>query len=155
MLHSSGQIKRNDEEEIARLNREYIDEKREQLRLMREGAGRGGAAAEPKKKKFSGYCCLFLIALAAVCGYVIYYFVINVKDPILQDYYQKKSAIEQAIPQGKAELEKGIEQGEALYNETTGTAEELNKKFDQAKETVEQVQETVDAIKKIKEEITP
>lgn len=149
MIHSSNLIKRNEEEEIARLNREYIEEKREQLRSMRESKERGETAA-PKKKKFSGFCCLFLIAFSAVCGYVVYYFIINVKGPLLQDYYQKKSAIEQALPQGKAELKKGIEQGESLYNETTGAAEELNKKFDQAKETVEQVQDTVDAIKKIK-----
>lgn len=150
MLHSSNKVNRHEEEEIARLNREYIDEKREQLRLLRQDGGRGDARP---KKKFSPFCCLFLMAFLIICGYVVYYFVMNVKDPLINDYYQKKSAIEQALPQGKAELKKGIEQGEALYNETTGAAEDLNKKFDQAKETVETVQDTIETIKKIKEDI--
>ena len=153
MLHSSGQVKRDDEEEVARLNREYLEEKREQLKLMREGKERGEENA-PKKKKFSGFCCLFLVAVLAVCGYVVYYFVVEIKDPLLQDYYQKKSAIEAVLPQGKEELKKGIEQGEALYNETTGTAEELNKKFDQAKKTAEDVQQTYEQAKGLADKIS-
>ena len=153
MLHSSGQVKRDDEEEVARLNREYIEEKREQLKLMREGKGCGEENA-PKKKKFSGFCCLFLVAVLAVCGYVVYYFVVEIKDPLLKDYYQKKSAIEQALPQGAAELKKGIEQGEALYNETTGAAEDLNKKFDQAKKAAEDVQQTYEQVKDISDKVS-
>jgi len=153
MLHSSAQIKRDDEEEVARLNREYIEEKRDQLRLMRESKDRGEENT-PKKKKFSGFCCLFLVAVLAVCGYVVYYFVVEIKDPLMQDYYQKKSAIEAALPQGKEELKKGIEQGEQLYSDTSKTAEELNKKIEQAKKTADDVQKTYEQVKDIADKIS-
>jgi uncharacterized protein HemX len=150
MLHSSEQVKRDEEEEIARVNREYLDEKRRQLQELKDGTDRMAEQKKASKRRAGkSLCCWFLVIFLALCAYVVYFFFANIKEPLFEDYYQKKSAIEQALPQGKAEVKKGIEQGEQLFGETAGAVEDLNIKIDQAKQTVDGVQKTVEQVKNV------
>jgi len=96
-------------------------------------------------------CIIFIIALLGLCGYVIYYFVVNIKDPLIQDYKTKSRQVQDLIPENNQEIEQGFEQGEELYEQTKEKVEEAQEKYEKVKEIYEKGKEIYESVDKIME----
>ncbi|MBI5076967.1 hypothetical protein HZB94_01110 [Candidatus Falkowbacteria bacterium] len=148
------------EMEYARMNREYLEEQRGEV------AGEGieknqeedpstplRAARDDRKKRINKFCCWLIFIIIALAVFIIYYFVINIKDVVVEDYFKKKGQVEGLLPQGKDEVKKSIEQGESLITETQKSVEDLQGKYQKTKETIEGAQKKYEEVKEIKENI--
>lgn len=144
MKHSNRQVR---EEDYARQNREYLEEKRSQLRDFRKGD------QEEKKKKNNGFCCLSVVVLILLSVALVLYFVLNVKDLVIEDYINKRQQIESMIPQGKEEVKQGVEQGAELFHETQETIENVQDKYEKAQQLYDEGKETIEKINDAKEQV--
>jgi len=156
VLHSSEQLKR--EQEFARQNMEYLENKRE--RIQEFEAKNERVSTDQRSSRTNKFCCLFVGVVLILSMYAIYYFVMAVKGPLMDDYYKKKQQIQEVLPQGIDEVKKGLDQGQQLLDETQKNAADLQSKIDETKATVENVQqkydqakETYDEIKNIKDDV--
>lgn len=138
------------EQEFARQNREYLEGKREQL----DELGRGERVTpDNRKSRINKFCCLFAGVVLIFSAYGIYYFIMSVKGPLIDDYYKKKEQVKEVLPQGVDEVKKGIDQGQQLINETQKNAADLQNKINETKAAVENVQQKVDQAKQTYNEI--
>lgn len=164
MKHSNRQLER--EEEYARQNREYLEEKRAQLRSLRSA---DREEAIPKKVGFNKnfYCCAFFIVLLGVAGFIIYYFAANIKSSVYNDYIDKKGQIEKYLPSNKDELQQNINENTKIVDKTKEQIDDLQKKYqaaeeqykkikalyDQGKEQYDRVKSAYDEVEKIKKDL--
>jgi peptidoglycan hydrolase CwlO-like protein len=149
VLHSSEQLKR--EQEFARQNREYLDGKREQIQDL--GGNNERAHTDKRNSRTNKFCCLFVGVVLILSMYAIYYFVMAVKGPLVEDYYKKKQQVQEVLPQGIDEVKKGLDQGQQLLDETQKNAADIQNKIDTTKAAVEDVQQKYDQAKKTYDEI--
>lgn len=150
MKHSSEQLKR--ESEYTRKNNDYMRKKRKGRRSERDDD-----YVEPARSKrdisSKKFCCfgVFLIVLLAIA--IIYYFVSQIQDVVVKDYFEKKEQVQNIIPQGAEEVKTGVEQGENLIAETKESVENIQDKYNQAKETAEKVQQGYEDVVELKEKV--
>jgi len=144
MKHSSRQLQR--ENEYADQNREYLQDKRGDLRELRRNE-----RPPEKKKKSNTFCCSFVLILILLAVGLILYFALNVKDDVYKDFINKKMQFEEVLPQGKDEVKKGIEQGEDLFQNTKETLEDVQDKYEKAQEFYDEGKETLEKIQDVKE----
>ena len=149
MHHSSEQLKR--EQEFARQNKEYLEGKREQLADL--GGRDERIQSGERKSRINKFCCLFVGVVLIFSMYAIYYFVMNIKGPLIDDYYKKKEQVKEVLPQGIEEVKKGLDQGQQLINETQKNAADLQNKIDETKDAVENIQQKADQAKQTYDEI--
>ena len=124
MQHSNRQEQR--EQEYARQNKEYLEEKREALLDLKKR--HGNQDAESKKKRFGGkFCCLSILILTVLSFGLIYYFVINIKDSVYREGKRKRNKC-RMLWLRKEEIKKVSDQGEALLDKTQETAGDLKTK---------------------------
>lgn len=138
------------EMEYARLNREYLEVKRNMLEPPAELKEKNDKKGRPRINK---YCCWLIFIITTISVFVIYYFVANIKDAVVEDYYKKQKQVQELLPQGQEEVKKGVEQGEALITETQKSVENLQKKYDETKNTVEEVEKKYKELKELKENV--
>lgn len=156
MKHSSGQLfrdfddleKKKMEQEIdfAKQNNEYISEKREQLKTLKPKFDQQSKTLKQRSRKF---CAVILFMVIVMIGYLIYYFIVNVKDHVFADYFQKREQIKEMVPVGKEKLKEGIERTEEMYKETQETIDVLEERYHQAEETYEKGKEIYDSSQEI------
>ncbi|MBU1131978.1 hypothetical protein KKC32_01840 [Patescibacteria group bacterium] len=133
--------------EYAAENERYLLEKRAKVE---SSADERSERKEKQKSKAQTYCCLFVFFIFIFSVAVIYYFVINIKDDVYNDFLEKKNLLEQNLPPAKAELEKSLEQGQTLYDEAEKSVNEVQSDIDKAKEIYETGKEVYDKVNKIK-----
>lgn len=140
------------EMEYAQMNQEYLERRRE---IITEPPIDETEKKREKRedRKVNKYCCWLIFLIAALSVFVIYYFIINIKDAVIKDYFKKKEQVEELLPQGKDEIKKSIEQGESLITETQKSVGDLQDKYQETKETVEGAQKKYEKVKEIKENI--
>jgi uncharacterized protein HemX len=138
------------EMEYSRLNQEYLEEKRRNFKSPADAKEKDD---KPRRPRINKYCCWLIFIITAISAFVIYYFIVNIKDAVVEDYYKKQKQVQELLPQGQGELKKSVEQGEALFNETQKSVGDWQKKYEETKETVEGAQKKYEEIKKAKEEV--
>jgi|GEM_PF-1899563 uncharacterized protein HemX len=152
MKHSSNQSDR--EQEYARMNNDYLEGKRELIKsLKKDDKAERKDKSITRIRKQQKFCCWVIIIIAIVCGYVSYYFVKSIRQPVVETFIEKKQELKQLIPEGKKELDKSLEQGEELLNETKDTIEKTQETYEKAKQTVETAQDFYENVKEANEQV--
>ncbi len=150
MQHSNRQEQR--EQEYARQNKEYLEEKREALMDLKKRPD--NQDSESKKKKLGGkFCCLSVLILTLLSLGLIYYFVINIKDSVYREWQERKKQVQDVLPQGKEEIKKSLDQGEALIDKTQETAGDLKTKYEKAEAVYQKTTNEIDQLETTKKKI--
>lgn len=145
MQHSNRQLER--ESEYARKNREYLDEKRAQLKAL--DAEKVDEPVPDKKVIGRYYCCLAIAVILILAIGLIYYFVVNIKESVYSDYLKGKSGLEKILPQGQDEVKKSLDQGQDLFDKTKTQVEDAQKKYDETKETYDKAKDVYEKVSDI------
>lgn len=146
MDHSSKKEER--EVELAEKNREYLADKREQLKAIESGK-----AENSQKPKRGRFCCLFISVLMLIAVGLIYYFVVNIKGVVYDEYLKRKDQVQNLMPAGKDQLDQSLNQGQNLWQDSKETLESLQAKYEQAKALYEKGQETLEKVNEIKAQL--
>lgn len=130
------------QDEVEQMYGEELNEFKNERRLK---ALHGNNYEESRKKGsfIKLPCCLVLLLILGLSAYLVYYFYINIKDPLYKEYLKEKENIEQStekINEIKNNVNQAIESGKDLINK----AEDTKESFDQAYEDVENVKQGVD-----------
>ncbi|MFH0779583.1 MAG: hypothetical protein V1928_01865 [Parcubacteria group bacterium] len=142
MEHSNRKIE--EDLELARLNKEYVEAKRAELKVLRP---QGELFEHRPKKRARIYCCVALVLVIGICGYIIYFFVSSIKSDVVNDYYDKKAQMNATLPQVTRELNTSIDQGTNLYNETAANVKNIQEQYNKAKTMFETVSGWYDKVK--------
>ena len=100
-------------------------------------------------KSARGFCSILIIIFLLACGYLIYYFVINIKDPLIKDY--KK--VRDMLPLANEQTKQSVEQSEKLYMETKEQIENIQDKYEKVKETYESGKDIYEQGKEVFEKV--
>lgn len=144
MEHSNRKLE--EELELARLNKEYVEAKREEFRGFDQG---GDAPERGPKTRTRIYCCVALSLVLGICAFIIYFFVSSIKSSVVNDFYDKKAQLNATIPQVKNELSTSIDQGTALYDETAANVKNIQEQYNKAKSMFETASGWYDKVKDI------
>jgi len=143
-----------EELELARENREYLESKRGEIeQLLRHKNNQGD---KPKKKSFS--CCSILILVLVSAIGLIVYFIYNIRGPMKSEYDRIRDFIVQPMDQvPKPEIDKTIDN---IIASTSGEVKQLENTYNTAKDTYNQASEllnqgkaAVDSVNKLKDTI--
>jgi hypothetical protein len=134
-----------DEEELARLNQEYMESKRTASSVTEPQA----PPLRPRKMPRASFCCAPMILAIGLIALVAFYITSGAygsKGDDTADALEKLN--KEIIPKAKEELKKSLDQGENLYNETQGNVKNLTDQYDETKELIDDAGKIYTEIKK-------
>ena len=85
---------------------------------------------EPTKKHsgIKGFCCVAVIILLVISGYLIYVVAVKMKDPLYQEWLKNKESIfktGETFKDIQNQVEDKVKQGTETYDKIKGTADEV------------------------------
>jgi len=123
-----------EEEELARLNREYLDEKTKDA---------PPPAMPARRKLISGSpltCCVPVVFMIGIIALIAFYWISSGQSAVPDEAVRRLNELNSVLPQAKEELKKSLEQGEKLYTETETNINNAQEKYEQTKEVIDDVQ---------------